>query len=90
MFKVKREGVNSKNIVIQLDFSENYAVTHQNEIQSAHWSHGQVTLFTTCTWIEKDVIDSLVFISDDLDHDKFAVASFIEKHIKNIRKISTC
>jgi hypothetical protein len=30
--------------VVQVDFSQNYALVHQDEIQSAFWSHDQVTV----------------------------------------------
>lgn len=35
-----------KNVVMQVNFSENATTTSQCEIQSAHWNHGQATLFT--------------------------------------------
>ena len=39
-------GVNKKKVLLQVDFSENASITSQNEVQSAHWSHGSATLFT--------------------------------------------
>ncbi|KAJ8878766.1 hypothetical protein PR048_019352 [Dryococelus australis] len=39
----------------------------QDEIQSAHWSHAQVTVFTCCIWISSDV-KTYAIISDDLSH----------------------
>lgn len=47
--------------VIQIDYAEN----SQDEIQSAHWSHAQVTLFTACIWYEHSV-KSYVVVSDDM------------------------
>ena len=35
-----------ENIVLQVDFSENATIKMQSEIQSAHWNHSEVTLFT--------------------------------------------
>ena len=32
--------------VVQLDFAENFSLISQTEIQSAHWSHHQATIFT--------------------------------------------
>ena len=42
----KRRAVNGHSIVAQVDFAENYIATDQDEIQSAHWNHSKVTLFT--------------------------------------------
>ena len=40
---------NTKKVVLQVDFSENATIMSQNEVQSAHWCHGQATLFhSTC------------------------------------------
>lgn len=45
--KIKDLGL--KQAIIQVDFSENYPLISQDEIQAAHWKHGQVTLFTAHT-----------------------------------------
>ena len=37
-------GVNKKKVLLQVDFSENASITSQNEVQSAHWSHGSTTV----------------------------------------------
>ena len=61
-----------ENVVLQVDFSENATIASQNETQSAHWSHGQATLFTAHAWI-KDGSESFVLVSDDLNHTKYSV-----------------
>ena len=38
--------------LIQVDFAENYTCQYQNEIQAAHWSQEQVTLFTVAIWVK--------------------------------------
>jgi len=45
-FEDRRKAVDGDRVVVQVDFVENYAAIEQNEIQSAHWSHVQVTLFS--------------------------------------------
>ena len=37
---------NESSVVLQVDFSENASLLQQNEIQSVHWTHKQVTIFT--------------------------------------------
>ena len=49
-FEDKRKSVNGRNAVVQLqvECAENYMSVEQDEIQSAHWNHSQVTLFNVC------------------------------------------
>ena len=49
----------------------------QNEIQSAHWNHDQVTIFAAHAWIEKSHKESFAIISDCLNHTKEAVYTFV-------------
>ncbi|KAJ8870378.1 hypothetical protein PR048_029399 [Dryococelus australis] len=67
----------ANRIVIQVDFGENYEASFQDEIQSAHWSHSQVAIFT-CARFNGSVMQSFVIISDDLSHDKYAVYTFLK------------
>ena len=75
-----------KTILVQVDFSENASLLMQNEIQSAHWNHSQATLFTAHVWINQDCKEGIVIISDDLNHTKNAVytfMSFLYNHLTN-------
>ena len=66
-----------KTILLKVDFSENVSLLMQNKIQSAHWNHSQATLFTAHAWINQDCNESIVIISDDLNHTKNAVHTFM-------------
>ncbi|XP_062571004.1 uncharacterized protein LOC134233020 [Saccostrea cucullata] len=76
--------VPSNWVVLNMDFSENYACLNQNEVQSAHWGHNNVTIHPTVAYYRcpkencNDVIqEALIFVSDDLQHDSHAVATFV-------------
>ena len=43
----------NSNVVIQIDFAENYTTQIQNAIQSSYWVSKQFTLFTVCAWEKK-------------------------------------
>jgi hypothetical protein len=64
----------------------------QNEVQSAHWGHDQATLFTAHAWIitsanrEDSIHESIVIISDCLEHTKFAVYSFMQYIFTYLKK----
>lgn len=83
-FKSLVEGCDGKTVVLQVDFSENATIVSQREIQSAHWNHGQATLFTAHAWIkagsEDTVAESqLVIVSDDLNHTKYSIYFFMQR-----------
>ncbi len=62
---------------MQEDFDENYAIILQDEIQSAHWNHNQVTIFTyVCTYRQKEI--SLV-------HGKHTATTFLKHTIKDMK-----
>lgn len=74
--------------VIQLDFAEYYALVRQDEIQSAHWSHSQVTLFTCCVWLPNDVVQSYVVVSNDKSHSKYCVFTFFKAILEDVKILS--
>ena len=45
-FQSKLLSIPKGSAVIQVDFSENYTIQHQGEIQSAYWNQNQLTVFT--------------------------------------------
>ena len=80
-FENLKRQTDKKTVLVQVDFSENASLNAQNEIQSAHWSHSQVTLFTCFCWIDNipQLHESLVIISDELRHEKHGVNKYMMK-----------
>lgn len=85
-FETTRKNLQKNEAVIQIDFAENYALIHQDEIQSAHWSHKQVTIFTCCIWFD-DETKSVAIISNDTSHTKQAVWTFLKNIMDYIQAI---
>eukprot|EP00794_Sanderia_malayensis_P001513 gene1513-1671_t len=79
------QNVDGKTIAMHIDFSENATLACQNEIQSAHWQHSQATL-TAQAWVDTGKEESTVIVSDDLDHTKLAVYTFVSKLISILRE----
>ena len=84
-FKSLVEGCDGKSVVLQVDFSENATIASQREVQSAHWNHGQATLFTAHAWIKAGSGDtepaegrSMVIVSDELNHTKYSIYVFMQ------------
>ena len=87
-FEEEKLHADGHHVVVQVDFAENYAIIQQDEIQSAHWSHGQVSIFTACANIGDDQVKSFEIVSDDLEHGKYQVATFLDYIIKDLQ--NTC
>ena len=69
-----------ESVVMIMDFSENFTCLTQNEVQSAHWSHTQVTLYPfVCFYYCSDcdsqevVREAIHVVSNDLQHDAHSV-----------------
>lgn len=56
-----KANLSQNEVVIQVDFSENYQTFYQDEIQSAHWAYSQITLFTCCVWSAKVPVQSILY-----------------------------
>ena len=86
-FKSLVKECDGSSVVLQVDFSENATIASQREIQSAHWNHGQATLFTAHTWIRHDGSDtcSMVIVSDDLNHTKHSVYVFMQRILTHLK-----
>jgi hypothetical protein len=67
--KIKEEAHANRTVAVQMDFAENHSLIVQHEIQQAHWTTPQATIFTVHVTVDKTAHYSLAFISDHLDHD---------------------
>jgi len=71
------------NCLLQFDFSENAEIQEQDEIQTAHWWHLQISLFTACAWV-KGQASSFVIVSDYMHHDKYLTTIAIIKILSEL------
>ena len=74
-----------------LDFAENYRMTFQNEVQSAHWAYTQVTLHPfachyTCPQDGALVANNFIVISDNLLHHDANAVKFVTGQVLNCMK----
>ncbi|CAM4982008.1 unnamed protein product [Rotaria socialis] len=77
-FETIKSNTTNKKCLIQVDYSENYAIIEQNEIQSAHWSRKQLSLFTAYVWGNGSTYP-LVIVSNNVAHNKYTVATCLER-----------
>ena len=65
-------AADSKTMMVQMDFSENFSCVYQDEVSSAHWKTDSVTLYIVMIW-SRDQSISMVLFSDSNNHDKTMV-----------------
>lgn len=70
--------------MLQIDFAENYRLVCQNEVQSAHFSYKQASIFTCVAWMLGKTM-SFSVISDSLSHSKIDVYVLITKILEEIK-----
>ena len=72
----KKKTVNGRNIVVQIDFAENY-------IGVTGTSHK--SLCSLCVHIDNSTTESFVIVSDDMGHGKLTVNCFLAKLIRSLK-----
>lgn len=80
------------DVLMVMDFAQNYTHHRQDEIQGAFWSRNQSTLHPIVTYypcpeegcdhLERDEI---MIVSDDRNHDYIAVKAFVERALAHLR-----
>ena len=80
--------------MVTMDFAENYSVQMQDEIESAHWTQKQITIrpmfivrHAPESTPDKPVTmkESLIILTDNLNHNTHAVYVFTNQLLKHIR-----
>jgi hypothetical protein len=81
-----KECTSLENILVQIDFAENFACQQQDEIQAAHWMQSQISIFTACIWDgTPQSPHSFVVVSDNITHDKKTVIACLVQVLQAYR-----
>lgn len=72
-------------VLILMDFSENYSTTSQHEIQQAHFKKTSISLFTAVAY-SKDFIQSYLVVSDEKDHTKQSVWLYQKNILEDLKQ----
>ncbi|CAF1292332.1 unnamed protein product [Adineta steineri] len=84
-FEESKSTSDDTKIVVQVDFSENYSIKEQDEIQSAHWSSKSISIFTAYAWCGSNNF-SFALASDNINHDKFFVSCCIKYIVEKLKQ----
>ena len=90
--EIKRitDELGKDEIMIHLDYSENYKCKHQNEIQSAYFGNKGFSLFTACAYHSKDgklSKMSITVTTEENDKSRVASMSCVNKVIGHLSLI---
>ena len=86
-----KENISTNEMIVHLDYSENYKSTQQNEIQSAYFGNQSFSLFT-CAYY-RDMTDGkmakipLTITSQAGDKDRASLISCVNKMIAHLRDL---
>lgn len=80
LFFDSRATSNDQNIVMQIDFAENFKCIAQNEVQSAYYNQHTIAIFTVVIWAGRQTF-SKVYVTDDTSHSKYCVLVFLNEII---------
>ena len=85
-----KQVIPSKHAICQMDFAENYTCANADEVQSAYFDKGMVTLhpvvlYFRCTDDAELTHKSFVFVSDETAHNAATVYAFLQELIPKIK-----
>ena len=86
--KKLKEGLQPNEVMLHVDFSENYGCKSGEEIQSAHFggSHSQISLHTGVYYLANDVTTSFCTISSCTRHDPSGIWGHMTPILRKIRE----
>ena len=82
-----KEDLKESEVIVLVDFAENYKFLVQDEIQGYHWNKSQCTLHPAVVYTKKNgklEDHSICFLSDDLNHDVHMVYQILKETSKHI------
>ena len=85
-FKIIKTNISDKRCLLQVDYAQNFSIVEQNEIQSAHWSNKQISLFTAHLWTRSTNFP-MVVVSDDVSHNKYTVSKCLEQILTRLQTL---
>jgi hypothetical protein len=81
-----KENLSEHDMILHMDFAENYICKSIDEIQSAYWNKTGVTLHPVVVYFKREKQHqhkSFVFISDEQSHSSSTVITILTKFFRN-------
>ena len=84
-----KSSLQGNEVLIQIDYSENYANQNQNEIQGAYFGQSCFSIFTACCSLAIDGVllnENITVTSEASDHSRIAALSCWLRVLSVIKK----
>ena len=85
-----KQHLPKNEIIVQMDFAENYSCKGVDDIQSAWWNQTSVTLHPVVLYYKDDKEElkheSIVIVSDEMGHNSSVVVTFLDAIVPKIKK----
>ena len=85
-----KENLQENEVILHVDYSENYNNTQQDEIQSAYFGNSTFSIFTTCDYILNNGRElskrSAAVVGESSDHSRIAALTCVDMVLKGIEK----
>jgi len=90
--KSLKENLAVNEVIMQMDFAENYTCQSVEEVQSAYWNASMVTLHPAVAHYRPEdgaevTHQSMVFVSDEMGHNSSTVFAFLKERIPHLKVI---
>ncbi|XP_060564531.1 uncharacterized protein LOC132723774 [Ruditapes philippinarum] len=86
--RLLKESLPEDEIMVQMDFAENYSCRSLNEIQTAYWNQTMVTIHPAVAYFRENgelKHKSYVLISDEMAHCSSTVCTFLDHIIPELK-----
>ena len=83
-FEALKLESNDESIIIQVDYSENFKIDIRDAVQGYFYTSSVVSLFTCYVWHSNGGF-SLVFISNNLSHDKYCIGATLDNLFNKLK-----
>ena len=89
-FEYLKDTLRPGMLIQVLDFAQNYLHKLQDEPKECHWDHAQTVLhpivnYRRCPKDGKLIVEEHIIVSDDLNHDKYAVKAFEDASLRELK-----
>ena len=77
-----KEELGENEVLLHVDYSENYSNIQQGEMQCAYFGHDSFSIFTACCYLCKEcdlINENISIISEASDHSRIAAFTCISK-----------
>lgn len=89
--RLLKENLPKDEMMVQMDYAENFSCRSLNEIQTAYFSQSMVTIHPAVIYYREDgelKHQSLVVVSDEMSHAASTVCAFLDQIIPQLKEIN--